>query len=593
MSTTDETKAKGDGAGGGGRPRSRQPAWMKPAKRYGPIVVVLALIGAAVLVFGGGGDDGDDDADTAAGGGTATEDELIESGPMTWQKAELEGTTESIDWGPNCDTETGRIKLVSVYAPPCVEPFEGDNGGATSPGVTADTVKVVQYVADPALDPLASATVSGAGADVNPETNAETVQGFADLYNKLFETYGRQVDIEVYTGTGAGDDPVAAKADAIAIAEKDPFIVVGGPQTGASPVFAGELASRGIVCAGTCAQAIPQSIVDEHAPYVWQSGAVPNQAAALAAEMIGKLAGPGKAELAGDDATRARDRVYGLLHYNNADGDFETVTETLRDQLADNGIDLAADIEFTLDLARGQENARANIARLKDAGVTTVIYTGDPLTPGALTREATAQNYHPEWILGSSYLMDTSLFARQTDVNQWRNGFGISLISARSVDTTDGAFRIWDWAYGGLPPHNAARLLNAGLLTTVFPGIHLAGPELTPETFRDGLFRYPPSGGGPTDVQISRGDHGVWPDTDWGGSDDAAIIWFDPEATGEDEVGNEGVGLYRYANGGERYTLGEFPDSIEEAGLFDNESSVTVYDEVPPEDQTPDYPPPE
>ncbi|HZA78124.1 MAG TPA: hypothetical protein VE623_17210, partial [Acidimicrobiales bacterium] len=125
MSTTDETKAKGDGAGGGGRPPRRQPAWMKPAKRYGPIVVVLALIGAAVLVFGGGGDDGDDDADTAAGGGTATEDELIESGPMTWQKAELEGTTESIDWGPNCDTETGRIKLVSVYAPPCVEPFEG------------------------------------------------------------------------------------------------------------------------------------------------------------------------------------------------------------------------------------------------------------------------------------------------------------------------------------------------------------------------------------------------------------------------------------------------------------------------------------
>ena len=44
-------------------------------------------------------------------------------------------------------------------------------------------------------------------------------------------------------------------------------------------------------------------------------------------------------------------------------------------------------------------------------------------------------------------------------------------------------------------------------------------------------------------VQVSRGDHGVWPDLDRGGSDDMALIWFDPEATGEDEVGNEGTGI--------------------------------------------------
>src|SRR5262245_3303878 len=589
MSTTDETKAKGDGSGDGPPPK-RQPGWVKPAKRYGPIVVVLALIGAAVLVFGGGhaGDGGDD---TTASGGSS-EQELIDSGPMTWQKAEQEGKTDTIDWGPNCDTEIGKIKLVSVYAPPCVEPFEGDNGGATSPGVTADSVKVVVYIADPALDPLTAATVAGAGADVNIETAEETIQGFADLYNKLYETYGRQVEVETYVGTGAGDDIEAAKADAIAIAEKDPFIVIGGPQQ-SSQVFSTELASREIVCAGTCATAIPEGIVEDYAPYIWQTGPTPDQAAALAAEMIAKLAGPGKAEFAGDDATRAKDRVYGLLHYDNPDGDFEPVFQAYTDQLADNGIDLATDVEFTLDLARAQENARTNISRLKDAGVTTVIYTGDPLTPASLTAEATAQDYHPEWILGSSFLMDTSLFARQTDVQQWKNGFGISLISARGAQETDGAFRIWDWAYGGLPPNNTANLLNAGMLSTVFPGIHLAGPGLTPETFRDGLYRYPPSGGGPTQAQISRGDHGVWPDTDWGGSDDATIVWFDPTATGEDEVGNDGVGLYRYANGAQRYTLGNLPDSVEDAGLFDDASSVTIFDQVPQEDTTPDYPPPQ
>jgi hypothetical protein len=107
------------------------------------------------------------------------------------------------------------------------------------------------------------------------------------------------------------------------------------------------------------------------------------------------------------------------------------------------------------------------------------------------------------------------------------------------------------------------------------------------------MLRYPVSGGGPTEVQVSRGNHGVWDEFDWGGSDDMALIWFDPEVAGEDETGNEGVGMYRYANGGQRYTIGNLPTSVEEAGLFDVENSVTVYDVVPEEDTTPDYEPPD
>jgi hypothetical protein len=585
MSTTDVTKAEGDGPGATRAPKRRR-VWLTAAKRYGPIVMVLVLIGGAVLVFGGGNDNGVDRPT-----GNANQEELVSTGPMTWQKAEQEGKTSDIDWGPNCDTERGTVKLVSAYAPPCVEPFEGDNGGATSPGVTSDSVKVLQYIADPAIDPLTTAAVAEAGGDVSPGSAAETVKGLADLYNRLYETYGRRVEVETYIGTGAGDDVEAARADAIAIAERDPFIVIGGPVQ-ASPVFSTELASRGIVCAGTCAVGIPESIVDEYETYIWQTGPTPDQGAALAAEMIGKLAAPGPAQLAGDDATRAKDRVYGLLHYDTPDGDHEPVFESLKGQLADNGIELATDIEFTLDLAKAQENARTNIARLKDAGVTTVIYYGDPITPGSLTKEATANDYHPEWIMGPTYLMDTSVFARQTDMQQWKNGFGISQVAARGAQETYGAFRIWDWAYGGLPPNNTANLLNVSLLTVVFPGIHLAGPDLSPETFRDGLFRYPPSGGGPTQAQVSRGDHDVWPDTDYGGIDDATIIWFDPTVSGKDEVGNQGVGLYRYAKGGQRYTLGQFPDTVQDAGLFDDASSVTIFDQVPPSDQTPDYPPP-
>ena len=114
-------------------------------------------------------------------------------------------------------------------------------------------------------------------------------------------------------------------------------------------------------------------------------------------------------------------------------------------------------------------------------------------------------------------------------------------------------------------PNNTVRVLEPPI-RTVFAGIHMAGPELTPETFRDGLLRLPVGGGGPTVPQVSRGEHGVWPDFDWGGIDDVGILWWDPTATGPDEVGTEGTGMYRYANGGERYTIGNLPGSPEEAG---------------------------
>ena len=46
------------------------------------------------------------------------------------------------------------MKIPYTYAAPCVKPFTGDNGGATAQGVTADSIKVVVYIGDPAKNPL-------------------------------------------------------------------------------------------------------------------------------------------------------------------------------------------------------------------------------------------------------------------------------------------------------------------------------------------------------------------------------------------------------------------------------------------------------
>ena len=513
---------------------------------------------------------------------------LVKAGPMTPLKAQLLGKT-NVDFGPNCDTTTGRVKIPSVYAPPCVEQFTGKNGGETSQGVTADSIKIVVYTGDPAKDPLLAGQLRAAGASLDVSAIQDTWRGYIDIYNQMFQFYGRKIDPEFYVGTGPGSDTTAAKADAIAIADKKPFAVLGGPAQ-SSTVFADELAHRKVACLGTCALAMPTKITEQNKPYIITDTLSPEQGAALTAEFVGKQLGKGKAEFAGDDATKNKNRVYGILHYNTPDGQYTGLFNELKAGLKKYKITAKADQAFFLDLSRAQEIARTVITKLKDAGVTTVIYTGDPVMPGAFTKEASAQDWHPEWVIGPTVLADTAIFARTFDQTQWAHAFGVALTPGRVPQDINRSYFLYRWFHGSPPPNNTYGVINPSVLELA-RGVMMAGAKLTPETLRDGLFRYPPSGGDPIQPQQSWGKHGVWPGTDWYGTDDAAMLWWDPSAVGEDEVGQVGNGEYRIANGGKRYTRGKFP-SKGQGGLFDTASSVTIFEQIPPESAAPDYPPP-
>ena len=45
------------------------------------------------------------------------------AGPLTFDQAKAQG--KEVDWGPNCDTTTGKVAVPSGYAPPCVAAVEG------------------------------------------------------------------------------------------------------------------------------------------------------------------------------------------------------------------------------------------------------------------------------------------------------------------------------------------------------------------------------------------------------------------------------------------------------------------------------------
>jgi hypothetical protein len=507
---------------------------------------------------------------------------------MTPEKAQLLGKS-NIDFGPNCDTTTGRVKIPIVYSPPCVQPFTGKNGGATAQGVTGNEIKVVIWVGDPSKDPVLAGQIIAAGASLDTNTIKATWQGYIDIYNKMLELYGRKISVEFFDGTGSGADTAAAKSDAIAIAAKKPFAVLGGPAQ-STTVFSDELAHRGVVCVGTCALAVPQRITTNNAGFIFTDGPSPEQSAMLTAEFIGKQAGPGKAQFAGDDATKNKQRVYGVAHYDTPDGQYHAQFNTLKEGLKKYKITPKADQSFFLDPAKSQENARTIITKMKTAGVTTIIYTGDPLTPAALTKEASAQDYHPEWIVGPTVLADTTFFGRTFDQEQWAHAFGIALVAGRVPQSENPNYTLYTWFHGSPPPNNTYNVI-VPTVSVLARGLTMAGQKLTPKAFQDGLFRYPPSGGDPINPKQSWGKHGLWPFVDYWGSDDAGILWWDPNASGEDEVGKVGQGIYQYGNGAKRYTLGHFP-AAGQGGLFDTSTAVTVFPQLPPESSTPAYPSP-
>jgi hypothetical protein len=501
--------------------------------------------------------------------------------PLTPARAAAEH--RRVDFGPGCDLTTGRLRVPSVYSPPCVPVFHGDNGGTTSPGVTATTITVAVYQAAPDL--LQEATLAtGASPDL-PGQNAQTLRDYVDYFQAHYQTYGRTVRLVNVDASGGASDDAAAKADAIRVAtEVKAFASFGGPtQTDA---YAQELAARHVLCIG-CATGATDAAVRAEAPFVWGIQPSPEQQNVLTAEYIGKQLRGGNASFAGP-ALRSRPRVFGLVAYDTPTGSFGPVRDDLLRHLAGYGVSVATTATYTLDISQAQEIARTLVTRLKGAGVTTVILDTDPFAPLFLTKEATSQGWFPEWVVTGSVLTDTAAIARLYPPDQWVHAFGLSELPGRVNELHSDPFAVHMWQFGTKPPAEGNYPLIYPNPLMLFTGIHLAGPDLTPASFRDAMWSFPVTGGGPTTARLSFGRHGFWPLDDYLGFDDATEIWWDPTANGPDEIGRKGTGLYRYADHGRRYLPGGFPSTA--AHPFDQVGSVSIFD--PPPDAPPCYPSP-
>jgi hypothetical protein len=591
-------------------------------KKWGPIgaivVVVALVIGLVVLSSSGDGDDSappdtgsqpaaSDPVDSTPADSTpdtepeGTEPEGTEpegtdpegsepppnGGEITYPLSFAEAEEQGIDvaWDDRCDTELGTVAIKWFFAPPCYAPVEGDNGGATAVGVTGDTIKIVRYQG-PDDDPIINYLTDAVSVDDTNAEEAETLQDMYDLFGDYYELYGRTVELVIYESTGLASDEVTARADAVRIAEDfEPFAVVGGPVL--TSAFADELAAREVLCI-SCTPGQQPEWYAERDPYVWSLAMGSRQSRSQGTEFITKQLSGKNAEFAGDPDFQSQPRNYGLV-YLESSPESTPIAEDFVNDLEAGGVEVVEFLPYVLDPASIQASAAQIIGKLKASGVTSVIFTGDGIAPRDFTQEATAQEYFPEWIIVSPALADVTAFARTYDQEQWAHAFGVSQLAARVTPEVTGSYALYEWYKGVEPPAPDTIAVFMPSSDLLFSILQQAGPNLTHQSWRDAAFAAPATPTAISQPSLSWGEKGLWPEFDYNGVDDTTIIWWDTEATGQDEIRKEGTGMYQYVNGGARYFAGEFPS---ESKLFDPEGAVDIYPVAPPGEAPPDYPSP-
>jgi hypothetical protein len=553
------------------------------------------VIVVAVVVSSGGGDEATTDSSPASSDaptGSEAPTDSTAGGADTWdfplsyaqaKETLSEEAFNAIDWGTRCDAEKGTIAVPDYFAPACMAPFTGDNGGATATGVTADEITIVHYQG-PDNDPIINYITSAVKVD---ETNAQenaTIEGFIKYFETYYELYGRKIKYVSYESTGLANDEVTARADAQRIVEEyKPFAVVGGPAL--TNAFADEMAARETVCI-SCGGGTAEWFA-ERDPYLWNLDGSSEQKQVHVVEFIGKQLAGKPASHAGD-ALKAETRKFAVVYEASNGAESQRLADLMEARMTEAGAKPDLMLAYTLDPGTIQQQASQIVAKMKAAGITTVVLSTDPVAPGDFTREATTQEYEPEWLVAAATLTDTNAFGRGYDQKQWAHAFGVTSLAVRVNPNVVGSKILYKWFTGQDAPAPLGAPVFMPGFSLLFSALQGTGPNLTPQTLGDFIktIKTTPA---MTASYLSYGDQGIWDEADYNGVDDATVFWWDATATGPDENGREDTGLMKFVDGGKRYLPGEWPT---EDKLFVQDGAVAIYDTAPASETPPSYPSP-
>lgn len=446
-------------------------------KGYAPLVVLVAAIVAMVAIV---------PSKVPAG---------LASSNGGKAKEVTDGQTAS-GWGTSVTPCAGQPKQVPglSYSPPCFE-FSGENGGATSRGVTADTITVsYRKTVDP---PLLELLGAAGGIELN-ETNekmADTAAALVDYFNKNFQFYGRKIRFTGYQGrgsviqefTGAGQD--TATNDSIKVANG---LHAFADASGVTQPYADALARNKVISVG--APYMSQQWFQARRPYAWSNVPDCTSVSQVSAEYSNKRLLGKPAEFAGD-GLKGKPRTLAVIAPNNLE--YQQCVDSYQKAIEAEGHKIDLRLDYTLDVPQLPVEAASLLSKLKSAGMTSVSCACDPITQSYLVQNADAQNYHPEWLVAGVGFIDLDLGGQiiaNKSGDQWNHAFGGSPLAVAPSPQTSEAYK----AYRSVRPNGTPSLLVDQIYTQILAlalGIQMAGPDLTPGNFETGLYAFPKAQG--------------------------------------------------------------------------------------------------
>jgi hypothetical protein len=532
-------------------PRGSFSVWQRLLRGYGPLAVLaVLLLVMAVLVptkspdatVAAGAVNGDDETVAL----DQTDDTVPLDGGTTTPGGQTSGSAGGVKKGLPGRTEVCPGQALQVpndpYSPPCIA-FSGDNGGATSKGVTATEIKISYRSLNEKGFQQTLAALAGASLQDGPEDIKRTVAALAEYFNKRYQFYGRKLSINFYPGQGSnttellGGGREKAETDADTVKEMGAFADL----SATSEPYANALARRGILGFGDPYLSRPWH--EQHRPYIWSIATDGTMVATEAAEYAGKRLCNKPAKWAGGDLAGKPRSIATFAPENSW---YQESVQIARGTLDKFNCKPGENVKYQLDLGTMSNQAANLIPRMKAAGVTTILCGCDPIMPVFLTGEMNRQNYYPEFIIVGTALTDTDIVGQLWNQEAAKHAFGVSSLQAFEPPTKTIAYA----AYKSVRPDEPAFTVDLIYyqMQMLAIGIQMAGPNLTPNSFEAGMFRYPPK----------VGPLGFWTfgPSDYTAANDVREVYWDPSAT---STYNGKKGAFIDPQPGTRWKVNELP----------------------------------
>lgn len=474
----------------------RRDRWL--LKGYGPLaLLIVAFFSMAVLVptvaptrevvhetrtqSGGVGIGGT----TGAGATSAT----TGTGAGTGGATQKGGSATTVPEGAKVRACTGQSLQVpgDPYSPPCMS-FSGNNGGATSPGVTAKSINITYRVPQNSqsfqqtLQQIGGANITDTTADIE-----RTINALATYFDDHFQFYGRKLNIEYFNGQGSesnellGTGQQQAAADAVTAAQK---LHAFAELNGTTEPYDVALAGQHVVSFG--APSLSAAFMGQYAPYMWSTDPECNDIVRTTFDFVLKDVAGGKAQYAGGSLQGKPRKIANLAP---SDPWYQECADEGVQQAKAAGYRLTTNIQYTLNLATESSQAATIVSKLQNDGVTTVICGCDPIMPVFLTARAEEQGYSPEWVVAGTAFTDTDIVGQLFQQNQWSHAFGITMNGPTIPKTSTFGYSAYKAINPNTEPANAVDAIYEQMYEMAL-AIQMAGPELTPQNIETGFRNY-------------------------------------------------------------------------------------------------------